>query len=189
MPEVKKSEINKKSELEIFRELIEGEDEKLSQIISLNIDDHLLKQEISHFIPKLYGNLWKSFKDVRTKPPRGARLEEQFLSLSSEVQDLKNKLNKYFKLELREEATSQFAGLISTIKNIKEVYVNNEANQLTFWIFYDYGDRIELIEEIVDIECHFERLFPKLKFDYRILPYSSMNYHIASQTDLIYQRG
>jgi len=119
---------------------------------------------------------------------RAPHVDDRILSLSSEVQQLKNQINKYLKVELREEAVDQFRELISKIDEISEVYAFHEANETLFWIFYDRGDRMNVLEKIVDVECNFERLFPNLRVDYRILPYSALNFRIASKGELIHKR-
>ena len=113
---------------------------------------------------------------------------EQVLRLSSEFQDLKNQVNKYIKIEAREECINQFGQLVAEIDEIKEVYVQHKVDSVIFSVFYDRGDRLDVLEKIVDIEIQLEKIFRTLNLDFRVLPYSEATAKIFSLTDLIYER-
>ena len=123
------------------------------------------------------------------KEEKALNVNEQILRLDSEMQNIKNQINRYLKVEIREESVRHFVEAISKIDEVNEVYAYHESDGIVFWIFYDKGDRIDVLEKIVDIECDFEKVFRGLNFDYRILPYSNMNSRIASREELIYRRG
>jgi len=113
---------------------------------------------------------------------------EQILKLSSEVQDLRNQVNKYMKIEAREESINQFRQLVSGISEVKEVYVQHKTDSVVFSVFYDQGDRLVILEKIVEIEIELEKIFKSLNLDFRVLPYSEANTKMFSSTDSIYNR-
>lgn len=113
---------------------------------------------------------------------------EQVLKLSSEVQELKNQVNKYMKIEAREESINQLRQLSSGISEIKEVYVRHKADSVVFSVFYDQGDRLVILEKIVEIEIELEKLFKTLNLDFQVLPYSEANTKMFSSADIIYSR-
>jgi len=113
---------------------------------------------------------------------------QQLMELNTEVQTLKNQLNKYLKVDIREESARMFSSLISQIEEINEVYAQHNGNGIIFWIIYDKGDRLEILEKVVDIECSFERIFNNLDFDYRIISVSSKPPRIQATSELIYLR-
>jgi hypothetical protein len=129
------------------------------------------------------------FPDIsERKAEKALTINQQMFELNSEVQTLKNQLNKYLKVEIREESIRTFTSLISKIKEIVEVYVQHMMNGILFWIFYGDGNRVEIIEKVVDVECSFENIFSNLNFDYRILPVTSKPSNITGIAELIYAR-
>lgn len=126
------------------------------------------------------------FEDV--KEERGPSLDEKILALSGELDQLKQQFNKYLNVESRDESIEQFKELISHVEEISKVYVQHKADKVVFWIFYDKGERIDILERVVDIECAFERVFRRLDFAYRVLPSSLLSSRIMSRADVIYSR-
>jgi hypothetical protein len=121
-------------------------------------------------------------------PTQVAELENKMLQTTSEVQDIRNICNKYLKVERREEALRTFGQLIASVEGIREVYAVQKGLDTIFWIFHDNRNRLDVLEDVVDIECKFERLFMGLDFKYRVLPQHQMDPRIASQGDLVYRR-
>jgi hypothetical protein len=113
---------------------------------------------------------------------------EQVLKLSSEVQELRNQVNKYMKIEAREESISQLRQLATEINEIRQIYAHHKADSVVFSVFYDQGDRLVILEKIVDIEIELEKVFKTLNFDFRILPYSEPSTKMLSSCDKIYDR-
>jgi len=122
------------------------------------------------------------------KEEKPSATNQQLIELSSEILTLKNQLNKYLKVEIREESVRVFSSLISQIEEINEVYAQHNINGIIFWIIYDRGDRLEILEKLVDIECEFEKLFNNFDFDYRLLPISSKSTRIQVMSEPIYLR-
>ena len=145
----------------------------------LNLYLHRIKNENSSFGYRLesVGEREKPFDP-----------NEQVLKLSSEVQDLRNQVNKYMKIEAREESINQLRQLISGINEIKEVYVQHKVDSVVFLVFYDQGDRLVILEKIVEIEIELEKIFKTLNLDFRVLPYSEASTKMFSSTDMIYSR-
>jgi hypothetical protein len=92
------------------------------------------------------------------------------------------------KIETREESINQLRQLVSRISEVKEVYAWHRANSVVFSVFYDQGDRLEILEKIVDVEIELVRIFKTLNLDFRVLPYSEAITKIFSPTDLVYNR-
>jgi hypothetical protein len=134
-------------------------------------------------------------KDVRadlpeelTKlPVRVASLENKILQTTSEVQDIRNLCNKYLKVETREEALRTFGELIASVHGVREVYAVQKNLETIFWVFCDKRDRLDVLEDVVDVECKFERLYRGLDFKYRVLPYAQMDSRLAAQGELVYK--
>jgi len=155
--------------------------------------------DIRDFEDAIY-SIYKQFEDkekpivIRVEGPSERKKEEvidtnkEILRLGSEVQHLRNQFNRFLKVDIREESVNHFVEAIRGIDEINEVYAYHESGGIVFWIFYDRGDRIDVLEKVVDVECDFERIFASLGFDYRILPYSDLNSRLASQGELIYRR-
>jgi hypothetical protein len=114
--------------------------------------------------------------------------EEQFLKVSSELQELRNQFNKYLKVDAREESVMYFKEHVSEIKEVKKVYAQHKIDKVIFWILYDDGDKMEILEKIVSLECKFERVFRTLNFDYHILLYSPEQTEIFANNELIFNR-
>jgi hypothetical protein len=121
-------------------------------------------------------------------PTQVADLENKMLQTTSEVQDIRNICNKYLKVERREEALRTFGELIASVEGIQEVYAVQKGLDTIFWIFHDKRNRLDVLEDVVDIECKFERLFMGLDFKYRVLPQDQMDPRMASQGVLVYRR-
>jgi hypothetical protein len=113
---------------------------------------------------------------------------EQILKLSSEVQELKNQFNKYMKIETREESVNQLRQLVSRISEVKEIYARHKADSVIFSVFYDQGDRLDILEKVVDVEIELERIFKTLNLDFRVLPYSEAIIKMFSPSELVYTR-
>ena len=113
---------------------------------------------------------------------------QQVLKLSSEFQELKNQVNKYMKIEAREESIAQFRELVSEINEIKEVYVQHKADAIVFFVLYDRGDKLAVLERVVDIEVELENVFKTLNFDFRVLAYSEASTKMFCSSESIYNR-
>ena len=113
---------------------------------------------------------------------------EQILKLSSEVQELRNQVNKYMKIEEREESIGQLSQLASEVSEIKEIYVQHKADSVVFFVFYDQGDKLAILEKIVEIEIELEKIFKTLNLDFRVAPYSEAAAKMFSSTDMVYSR-
>jgi len=127
-------------------------------------------------------------EELTKLPVQVASLENKMLQTTSEVQDIRNLCNKYLKVETREEALRTFGQLIASVQGIREVYAVQKNLETIFWVFCDKRDRLDVLEDVVDIECKFERLYRGLDFMYRVLPYDQMDSRIASQGELVYKR-
>jgi hypothetical protein len=112
----------------------------------------------------------------------------QLLNISSDIQDLKNKFERYLKVETREESMMYFKENAVEIEEIKEVYAQHEIGRVIFWILHDAKDKIGLLEKVVVLECKLERMFKNLNFDYHILPYSKEQTTMFTANDMIYTR-
>lgn len=149
----------------------------LEEILDKLMRSRDLRRPIALFTPELPEKKEETFD-----------LNEQVLRLSSELEDLRSQFNRYLKVEAREESGNQFRELISKIDEISELYVEHTTNGIVFWIFYDRGDRIAVLEKVVDAEFDLEEVFKSLDFDYRLLPRSSMNSRVTSKAELIFKR-
>jgi hypothetical protein len=115
------------------------------------------------------------------------KLENRMLQTDSDMQDVKNLCNKYLQVDAREEAIGSFRGFISLVAGVREVYALHRGLTTTFWIFYDKRKRVDILEDVIDVECKFERLFRNLDFNYEILPYEQRNSSITSQGTLVFK--
>jgi archaellum component FlaC len=113
---------------------------------------------------------------------------EQILKLSSEVQELRNQVNKYMKAEAREESIGHLRQLASGINEIRQIYAQHKADSIVFSVFYDQGDRLAILEKIVDIEIELDKVFKTINFDFHVLPYSEPSTKMLSSFDKIYDR-
>ncbi len=113
--------------------------------------------------------------------------KKEILRLGSEVQELRNQVNKYWKVEAREESINQFKQMISQVKEVKQVSVNHKIDEVNFLISYDNGNRTDIIEKIVEIQICLEDIFNNLKFDFHLFPAKSSAQALSSG-ELIYSR-
>jgi len=116
-------------------------------------------------------------------------INQQIVRMGTEVQDLRNLMNKYLKVDVRENALAYFKQIVSEIPEVKEVYVQQETQAVVFWIFYEKGERVKVLQKMVDAECHLENMFANLNFDFRVLSDSSAGNRLKSSADLLYHKG
>jgi hypothetical protein len=130
---------------------------------------------------------WVPFSEVEQEPPK-PKNHDEIMRLGAEVQELKNQMNRFMRTESRDESINQFKQMISSIKEIKQVYVNHKIDKVNFLISYDSGFRTDITEKVVDIEIEIEKIFRDLKFDFHLFPSDSCTQTFSSG-ELIYSRG
>jgi hypothetical protein len=95
-------------------------------------------------------------------------LKQNFEELFASVESLKSIL--YEIDTTKEEAILYFKERLNIIKEVKKVYCKQDAEGLSFWIFFKTKNTSKTLKEIVNVEIDVDSKYPNIFFNFYVDP-------------------
>jgi hypothetical protein len=96
------------------------------------------------------------------------KLYEKVDGLSESVESIKSTI--YESETTKEEAIIYFKEKINIIKEVKKVYCKQDAEGISFWIFFKTKNTSSTLTKIVNIEIDVDSKYPNIYFNFYVDP-------------------
>jgi len=95
-------------------------------------------------------------------------LKQKFEGLSASVESIKSAI--YESDTSKEEAILYFKEKLKIIKEVKKVYCKQDAEGISFWVFFMTKNPSKTLAEIVNVEIDVDSKYPNIFFNFYVDP-------------------